>query len=82
MGRLHNMQEQWRSISKFYQVSEQKDFRWGAAECEPTQWNAWRLVRGFQSTSSWRTRPVRLHEPRLDAQSIPNSIISPSHQPL
>lgn len=44
-----------------------KGLYWGAAECEPTQWNAWRLVRGFQTTSSWTAQLVRLHQPRLDA---------------
>lgn len=38
MGPLHNVHEQWCSISKFYQwLREQKDFHCGAAECEPTQ---------------------------------------------
>lgn len=49
MGPVYNVHEQWPSISKFYQwMSEQKDFHSGAAECKPTQWNAWRLVRGFE----------------------------------
>lgn len=40
MGPAYNVHEQWRSISKFYQwMSEQKDFRCGAAECKPTQRN-------------------------------------------
>lgn len=78
-GPLHKVHEQWRSISKIYQWGrEQKDFHCAAAECEPTQWNAWRLVRGFQTTSSWTTQLVRLHEPRLEPRSMPNSIISPS----
>lgn len=49
MGPLHNVHEQWLSISKFSQwMSEQKDFHCGAAECEHTQWNAWRLAcQGF-----------------------------------
>lgn len=51
MGPPHNVNEQWCSISKSYQwVSKQKDFHWGAVDSEPTQWNDWHLVRGFQTT--------------------------------
>lgn len=61
--------EQWCSISKFYQwLREQKDFHCRAAECEPTQWNAWCLVRGFQTTCNWTAQLVRLHEALPDAR--------------
>lgn len=78
MGPVYNVHEQWRSISKFYQwMSEQKDFHCGAAECKPTQWNAWRLVRGFRKTTcDQTTRLVRLHKALLAAQPMPNSMIS------
>lgn len=53
-----------------------KDFHQGAAECEPTQWNAWRLVRAFQTTCSSTAQLVRLHETLPGAQPMPNSMIS------
>lgn len=78
MGPVYNVHEHWCSISKFYQwVSEQKDFHCGAAECKPTQWNAWRLVRGFQKTTcDWTTQLVRLHEALSNAHMMPNPMIS------
>jgi len=81
MGPVYSVHEQWRSISTFYQwTSEQKDFHSGAAECEPTQGNAWSLVRVFSSSSSRKnphatTQLVKLHKAQLCAQPMPNSMI-------
>lgn len=84
MGPVHNVHEQWCSISKFCQwMSEQKDFHSGAGECEPAQWNAWRLVQGLeQTTGDWTAQLVRLPEALPDAQSMPNSMMSSLHARL
>lgn len=58
-------------------MSEQKDFHSGGAQCKPTQWNAWRLVRGFRKTTcNWATQLVRLHKALPNSQPMPNSMIS------
>lgn len=81
MGPVYSVYEQWRSISKFSQwMSEQKDFDCGGAECKPTQWNAWLLVRGFRRkkipTCDCTAQLVRLHKALPAAQPMPNSVIS------